>query len=155
MLLNATRFLQLMIGALVVGTMFAVWAGYDPRGFSYTTYVEQHHNAVRGLNVLIPALAMLTTVLTLFAAWLQRAWRSQVMILLAAVVLMLCAGLVTRFGDQPINAIVDTWPMDSPPADWEVLRADWWTYHLIRMGFGTIGYALIVWSVVRPQRTTV
>jgi hypothetical protein len=56
MMLAATRFLQLMIGAFVVGSMFAVWAGYDPRGYSYATYVEQHHNVVRGLNVLIPAL---------------------------------------------------------------------------------------------------
>ena len=151
MMLAATRFLQLMIGALVVGSMFAVWAGYDPRGYSYATYVEQHHNVVRGLNVLIPALAAFTIVLTLFAAWQQRAWRSQLLLLLMAAALMIGAGLVTRFGDQPINAIVDTWTTANPPAGWEVLRADWWTFHLMRMCLGTIGYALIVWSVVRPQ----
>jgi hypothetical protein len=127
MMLAATRFLQLMIGAFVVGSMFAVWAGYDPRGYSYATYVEQHHNVVRGLNVLIPALAAFTIVLTLFAAWQQRAWRSQLLLL------------------------VDTWTTANPPAGWEVLRADWWTFHLMRMCLGTIGYALIVWSVVRPQ----
>lgn len=155
MVLTATRFLQLMIGALVIGTMFTVWAGYDPRGYSYTAYVEQHHNAVRGLNVLVPALAVFTIVLTLFAAWLQRSWRSQLLLLLVAAALMVCAGLVTRFGDQPINAIVDTWTTDNPPAGWELLRAEWWTYHLVRMGFGTVGYALIVWSVVRPQRACI
>lgn len=155
MLLTATRFLLLMIGALVTGTMFAVWAGYDPRSFSYATYLEQHHNAVRGLNVLVPALGMLATVLTLFAAWQQRGWRSQWMLLLGAALLMVAAGMVTRFGNQPINAIVGTWPADNAPANWEVLRTQWWNYHLVRMCLGTIGYALVVWTVVRPQWTAV
>lgn len=149
---TVTRFLLLMSGALVIGTMFAVWVGYDPRCFTYATYVEQHHNAVRGLNVLIPALGMITTVLTLFAAWQERMQRSQWMILLVAAAFMIGAAIVTRSGNQPINAIVETWSMNSAPAGWELLRAEWWNYHLVRMGLGTMGYALVVWSVVRPRR---
>ncbi len=71
--------------------------------------MEQHHGVVRGLNVLIPVLAACTILLTLFSAWLQRTWRGQLMLLLLATVFLVAAGLVTRFGNQPINAIVDMW----------------------------------------------
>ena len=118
-MLALTRFFQLLLGAFVVGTMFAVWVGYDPRGFSYATYVEQHQNAVRGLNVLIPALALITILLTLYTAYLQRAWRGQMLLLLLATVFLVVAGLATRLGCQPINAIVDTWSPNAIQSDWE------------------------------------
>ncbi|MBZ0206633.1 MAG: DUF1772 domain-containing protein [Flavobacteriales bacterium] len=152
MILSMARFFQLMLGALVIGTMFAVWVGYDPRGFSYTTYVELHQNSVRGLNVLVPALASITIVLTFFIAYLQRAWRGQMVLLLVASGCMIIAGLATRFGCQPINAIIDNWTATTAPSDWEVLRADWWYYHLVRLVSGTLGYALLVFAVVRPQQ---
>lgn len=151
-MLALTRFFQLLLGAFVVGTMFAVWVGYDPRGFSYATYVEQHQNAVRGLNVLIPALALITILLTLYTAYLQRAWRGQMLLLLLATVFLVVAGLATRLGCQPINAIVDTWSPNAIQSDWEVMRAEWWHYHVVRTVSGTIGYALVVFSVVRPQQ---
>lgn len=152
MVLSIARFFQLMLGALVIGTMFAVWAGYDPRGFSYTTYVEQHQNSVRGLNVLVPALAAITIVLTFFIAYLQRAWQGQMTVLFVAAACMIIAGLATRLRCQPINAIIDNWTPASAPTNWEVLRAEWWHYHLVRMVSGTIGYALVVFAVMRPQQ---
>jgi hypothetical protein len=45
---------------------------------------------------------------------------------------MVAGGLVTRFFNQPINAQVVTWTIDSLPADWADLRATWWKWHLIR-----------------------
>ncbi|MBK6552262.1 MAG: DUF1772 domain-containing protein [Flavobacteriales bacterium] len=150
-MLSVARFFQLVLGGIVVGTMFAVWAGFDSRGFSYTTFVEHHQNAVLGLNILVPALASLAILLTFYIAYLQRAWRGQMVLLLVAAGCMIVAGLATRFGCQPINAIVDTWTSDAPPTDWEVLRAEWWHYHFVRMVAGTVGYSLIVFAVVRPQ----
>jgi hypothetical protein len=37
------------------------------------------------------------------------------------------AGLVTRFGNQPINAVVMTWQASAPPSGWEEARDQWWT----------------------------
>ncbi len=153
MIIPVARFLLLFTGALVVGSMFAIWAGYDPRGFSYVTFVEVHQNAVRGLNVVLPVLGLDTIVLTLLLAYLQRAWKSQLVLLLVAAGFLLIAGLLTRFGCQPINAIVLGWSVENPPSAWEVLRDRWWQFHVLRFVAGLIGYALVVVSVLRRPVT--
>lgn len=150
-MITLVRFLQLYLGALVVGTMFAVYAGYDPRGFSYATYVEQHQGAVAGLNVLIPALAGAMIVLTLLLAYLLKGRPGQAGLLLAGAVCFVGAGLATRLGCQPINAVVDTWSVGVVQDNWEALRADWWHYHLVRMFSGMLGYALVLFAALRPQ----
>jgi hypothetical protein len=38
---NVVRFLFLVTLALLVGTMFGIWVGYNPAGLSATAYVEQ------------------------------------------------------------------------------------------------------------------
>ena len=151
MLVTATRFLQLYLGSLVVGTMFAVWVGYDPRGLTYATFVEQHQNAVSGLNTLIPALGALLILLTLLLVYLLREQSGQRWPLLAGALCFVGAGLATRLGCQPINALVDTWTTEDPPSDWQALRADWWHYHLLRLGSGAIGFALVLWAALRSR----
>ncbi len=60
-------------------------------------------------------------------------------LLVAAVVFcLLAAALVTRFGNQPVNAIVMTWNPQSPPAEWAQLRDAWWQWHMVRTGVEVI-----------------
>jgi hypothetical protein len=147
------KFLQLMLGALVVGAMFCIQMGYDPRGLTYDAYVQEHQTAVAGLNVLMPVLGGALILCTLALAYLQRWWKSQLAILILAAIAFLIAGLITRLGNQPINATVMTWTIGSPPEGWEVLREDWWYYHSLRLGVGLAGYALVVVAAIRPQRS--
>jgi hypothetical protein len=49
-----------------------------------------------------------------------------------AAVLLIAAGLITRLGNQPINAIIMTWVPEAPAANWEQLRDDWWRLHIVR-----------------------
>jgi len=146
------RFANIMFTALVVGSMFVIWVGYDPATLSPSTYVEQQQNAIRGLNFLMPVMGGVSVLLTLLAAFLQRRSKPAFVPLIVASAFLILAGLLTKFGNQPINDIVMTWEIARPPANWTELRDQWWGYHKLRTFCGLIALALIVWTSVRPAR---
>ena len=65
---------------------------------------------------------------------------------LAASAAMIIAGLITRFGNQPINAVVMSWGR-LPPAGWEILRDSWWSWHLARLAAGIVAEILLIAGV--------
>jgi Anthrone oxygenase len=70
-----------------------------------------------------------------------------IVVLLAALIaaaILIAGGLITRFGNQPINAIVATWNANSPPPEWEALRDRWWHLHVIRTWIALFGFALLL-----------
>ena len=138
------NFANLLLAALVVGTMFGIWLGYNPVDLSPRAYVEQQQHAIRALNVTMPVLGALTVLLTLASAFLARRSRRQLALLLGAVVCLVAAGLVTRLLNQPINAVVITWAADAPPTNWMELRDEWWRWHMVRTGFGIVGLSLLI-----------
>ena len=142
--MNIVRFVLLVLMGLLVGSMFGIWIGYNPASLSASAYVEQHQNAVRSLNTLFPVLGAICIALSAVLAARSGASRRVRYFLLAAVLLMLIAALVTRFGNQPINAIVMTWSTQAQPGNWEHLRDQWWQWHVVR----TIAAILAFCSVV-------
>lgn len=143
---TALQVLGLLLISLIVGSMFGVWRGYNPAALSATAFVEMHQGAVRGLNVLLPAMGFGCILAVASLAWLGReAPRSTGLYVLAAVA-MVAAGLITRFGNQPINAIVMGWgPV--PPDGWQMLRDSWWTWHLARLAAGFAGQVLLIAAI--------
>ena len=102
---------------------------------------------VRFANIVFAAL------LTLVSAFLQRGDRKALVLLVVAAAFLIISGLLTRFGNQPINAIVMTWDMARPPANWTELRDQWWGFHRLRTFSGLIALALIAWASVYPLRS--
>lgn len=152
-LIAMCQFLAAFIFALVAGSVFGIWRGYDPSAFTEVAFVEMHQGAVRGLNVLLPALGFASIVLTLVLVVAR--WKTQLFWLyLAALLLMVAAGVTTRFFNQPINAVVMGWTVEALPADWSALRAQWWDWHLWRTGFSMCALALLLAAIVldRPAR---
>ena len=47
------RFLNIIIAALLAGTSFGIWMGFNPLNLSPSTYIEQQQNMIRALNVLM------------------------------------------------------------------------------------------------------
>ena len=129
---NLIRFLLLVLMALLVGTMFGIWVGANPAGLSAAAYVEQQQNAIRSLNTLLPVMGAICIALAITLALLTKTDRRSRYLLLGAAMLMLVAAIVTRFGNQPINAVVMQWTPQSPAANWAVLRDQWWQWHIIR-----------------------
>lgn len=148
-MLATVRFANIMFAALVAGGTFVIWAGYDPAALSPSTYVEQQQNAIRGLNVLMPVLGGITILLTVIAAFLQRKDRKAFVLLMVAAIFLVISALVTRFGNQPINAVVMTWNIANPPANWTELRDQWWGFHRLRTITGLAALALITWAGIR------
>jgi uncharacterized membrane protein len=69
-------------------------------------------------------------------------------LLVAAAVCLLAAGLITRFANQPINAIVMTWNAGSPAANWADLRDAWWRWHALRTVAGIAALSLTLLAVI-------
>jgi uncharacterized membrane protein len=145
---NAIRFVLLLLLALLVGTMVGIWVGFNPASLSASAYVEQQQSAIRALNVLLPATGAVCIVLTLALAFMAAGDPRSRYSLLAVAALLVVAGLVTRFGNQPINAIVATWNAQAPPANWAQLRDEWWHWHVVRSMAGVGAFALLVLSVL-------
>jgi hypothetical protein len=146
--------LGLLVLSLIVGSMFGTWRGYDPSAYSASAFLEIHQGSVRGLNVLLPAMGLTAILLTAAVAILMRDRPALLGIYVAAAVLMIIAGLVTRFGNQPINELVMGWTAESMPADWTSLRDSWWSSHLIRLGASFAAEVLLIVAIFADRVAT-
>ena len=135
---------NVLLAALLVGAMFGVWLVFNPAGLDAKVYVTLQQHGIRALNKAMPALGAATILVTIAAALLRRDNRARLSLLLAALVCFVAVGLITRFLNQPINAIVMTWSSDSPPANWTGLRDEWWRWHHIRLLAGLGGLSLLI-----------
>lgn len=142
-------FANLLLASLVVGTMFGIWLGYNPAGLSATVYVTQQQHAIGALNVVLPVLGGITVLLTMVAAALAAGDRPRLALLLLAAACFIVAGLITRFLNQPINAVVMTWSAEAPPANWMQLRDDWWRWHVLRMAAGIGGLSILIAATLK------
>ena len=154
------RALNLGLAMIVVGVMAVVWLGFNPSGLSAFAYVERQQAFIRLLNVPMPILGALTIVLSFASAWLWRNDRPATVLFVVAALLLIGAGLITRFCNQPINGVVMTWNASAPPADWERLRDEWWRWHVIRTLLGIVAFVLLFaghrrgWASNDPVRRT-
>jgi hypothetical protein len=57
--------------------------------------------------------------------------------------------LITRFLNQPINAIVIRWRPDAPPANWTGAREEWWRWLLVRLLAGLGGLSLLIVAMLQ------
>lgn len=150
MITTATRFLNLLLAGLVVGTMFGIWLGFDPRNLSPSAYVEQQQNSIRALNVAMPVLGAICIVVTAFHAFVVRTYRRACLALVLATILFVTAGAVTRFGNQPINAMVMTWRANAAPSSWIDNRDQWWQWHIVRTLAGVVAFICVIAASVVP-----
>jgi uncharacterized membrane protein len=132
MVTSSVRFLGLFLTSLLVGTMFGVWLGFDPAALTASAYVEMQQNSIRALNVSMPVLGFVCIALTVVLAIVSRDDKTARYLLFAAALFLAVAGIITRFANQPINAVVMTWDPQAPPANWPALRDTWWEWHIRR-----------------------
>jgi uncharacterized membrane protein len=139
------------MAALVAGTIFGIWIGYNPKDLSFPTYIEVQQQTILALNTLMPLLGLITIILTIISAFLRKKEKMAFSVLLVASVFLIISGLTTKFGNQPINSIVMTWDMNGPPNNWMDLRNQWWFYHEVRTLSAFIGLCLIVWTSMKKD----
>lgn len=144
MVTRILMFADILWMSLVIGTMFGIWLGYDPKSLSAAAYVEVQQNAIRSMNIQLPLMAAVGIVLTLALVYMMRMNAGQMWLLIGAIVFFIAAGLVTRFFNQPINAVVMTWNAADPPVNLVEFRDRWWQWHMVRMALGIIGQGLLI-----------
>jgi Domain of unknown function (DUF1772) len=146
MSIKIIRFCTILLSGLIAGTLSGIWIGYNPHSLSAVSYLEQQQNAINALNTLMPVLGLITIILTVTSAWLQKNNKPIMGTLLTAVVLLIIAGLTTRFGNQPINKIVMEWGTTTIPANWMSLRDKWWLFHIVRSVLSIVAFCLVTWA---------
>ena len=142
-------FANLLLAALVVGALFGARLFLNPVGLDASLYVAVQQQAIRTMNTVMPALGAATIVATVAAAVLGRGDRVRLWLLVATAACFLAIGLITRFRNQPINAVVMTWRGDSAPPNWTALRDAWWRWHLMRLATGLVGLSLLIAAALR------
>ena len=147
--ISVVRFVNVVLVGLMTGMVFGVWLGCDPKQMSFPGYVEYQQGLINAFNVLMPLLGLMVILLTMLSAVLQREDKGIFITLLLAIALLILSGLITRFGNQPINAVVMTWKPDSPPSDWMALRDKWWSLHIVRSLAIGMSFCLVTWSSLR------
>jgi len=145
------RLINILLAALLTGIIFGIWIGTDPQRLSEYTYVEQQQNIIKSLNVLMPIIGAITILLTIISAVRQKQNQTVYITLLAAAGLFIITGLITRFGNQPLNAIVMAWDKKNIPANWTEIRDKWWLLHKIRTVTSFIALILVIWSSIRKD----
>jgi len=142
--------LQLLVLALiwlVAGSTFGIWRGYDPATWPAATFVVVHQGTVRGLNILLPAMGLVTLLGTLVLAIRARLNRPLLLTYAAALVCVASAAAITRLVNQPINADIMQWSADAMPVAWADVRDRWWTWHVVRMTVTICGALLLTVAI--------
>jgi uncharacterized membrane protein len=142
-------FADIVLAGIVSGIVLGIFFGYNPATLSAHTYVEQQQNVIRSLNVLMPALGLFAIVLTITLAVRLRYNKPVLWTLVAAAGLLIFSGAVTRFGNQPINAIVIEWDLNAIPDTWTDLRDTWWKYHTWRAAASFLAFCCIASTALR------
>lgn len=146
------RFVSLLLTSLLAGTMFGIWLGFNPAALTAGAYIEMQQNAIRALNTSLPVLGAVCILLTIALAMLTKDDKRGRYLLVGAAVCLMIAGLITRFANQPINAVVMTWTPQAPAADWSELRDVWWRWHILRTVAAICALALALLAALGRQR---
>ena len=143
------RFLNIIIAALLAGTSFGIWMGFNPLNLSPSTYIEQQQNMIRALNVLMITLVFSATIITIISAILQRGDKQAFIPLLIASLFFIACIIISRFGNQPINNEIMTWTSGTLPGNLSELRDKWWTFHIFRTIAELIALCLVTWTSIK------
>lgn len=151
MIIFSIRFVNVILISLIAGILVGIWLGYNPKDFSAHTYIEQQQSVISAFNVFMPVLGLITIIVTVVNAFSQKVNRDVFVMLLLAALLLIVSGLVTRFGNQPINSVVMTWSPDTPPDNWIELRDKWWSLHIVRTFASFFALCLVVWVSIKKS----
>lgn len=130
--LIACEVAAILLIALIAGSTFGIWQGYNPTPYSRDTFLEVHRGAVQGLNTLLPLMGLATMILTLVLTLRSNRRVALRGLYWSTLALLVLAGLITRFANQPINAMVIAWTADTVPGKWTEIRDNWWFWHTVR-----------------------
>lgn len=152
MITSITRFANIILVALLAGTSFGIWIGFNPVNYSAATYLEQQQHLILSLNTLMVLLVIVATAVTIASAILQRQSKTIYITLIFASLFLASCIFISRFGNLPIQMEMLKWNVNSMPGNWVILRDKWWSFHVMRTIVELIALALVAWTNVLSNR---
>ena len=140
------RFLNIVLVALLAGTSFGIWVGFNPANYSASTYIEQQQNLVASLNTSMVALVIIATIVTIASAFLQRQNKMAFFALLTAAFFLASCIVISRLGNLLIQTEMLSRNLISPPDTWTEMRDKWWSFHIMRTVAELIALVIIAWT---------
>lgn len=145
------RFANIILAALLAGASFGILVGFNPMHYSASTYIEQQKNLVLSLNTLMVSLVIITTLVTIVSAFLQRRNKTVFITLLVAAAFFASCIFISRLGNLPIQNEMLTWNADSIPGNWTMFREKWWSFHVMRTVAELMALVLVAWTSVQKS----
>ena len=152
--LKAWQFISIMLSALVAGVFWGPWLGLSRSiaDLSPEVFLAVGHTMIGNLAPIMPLLmpaAILSTIVSAFLLYRRRS--TALYPTLAGLVLLLVALLVTLVVEVPIDRQIQSWTMESLPADWQQLRDRWESFHVIRTFAALLAVALLLAGALFPR----
>jgi hypothetical protein len=97
------------------------------------------------------SLVILATLITMASAIVQRNNRVVFIALVIAALFFISCIVISRFGNQPINNLVMTWTANSFPDNWDEVRDNWWSFHIMRTLAELIALCIVVWVGIKED----
>ena len=111
--------------------------------------MEQQQHLVRSLHTLMVSMVIVSTLLTLTSAFLQRQNKPAFYALMLAGTLLASCIIISRFGNLPLQTEMLRWSVNFTPDNWTVLRDEWWSFHLLRVAVELVALVIVVWEGIR------
>jgi len=137
-------FTSLFLSALLAGAMFCVWLFLNPTQLDASHYTILQQQGIRTLHPALPRLGAITIAVTLTAAFVARANRPRMALMICAAIFFIISGVITKTVNMPINANVIRWNSSAPPDNWTQSRDRWWHFHKLRAASGAAGLCLLI-----------
>jgi uncharacterized membrane protein len=134
--IRAAQATTIVLFALVMGVFWGTWFSLSRTmsQLSAETFLAVGHQMIQNLGgpmaILLP-LALLSGLVTLALLWRDRG-AAAFWWLLAGLLLMVAALVITLAVEVPIDNQIQTWTVATLPGDWRSIQARWELFHTIR-----------------------
>ena len=144
MIIFIIRFFDILSSGLLAGIMICIWQGADHKASSEMSNLEIQQANIKTFNDKIPLLGLMNILLSIASAALQIHIMIIFIPLLSASLFLMVSGIITRYGNQPINKQIQRWSKDYIPSKWEYIRDKWFSYHIYRTILTLLAFILII-----------
>ncbi len=151
-LLGVAHRVAIILSGVLAGAIASTWLSEGSLGDPAELWIAYHQAITPAYTQVLPpigGLALLATLAALAASWRSRRTRRLVLAALACLVVGLLVTVVVHF---PINDQIISWQSAAPPSDWQDVRAEWLTAHVVRTVFALSGFVLLVLAFTSRQR---
>jgi predicted membrane channel-forming protein YqfA (hemolysin III family) len=143
---NIVLFAALFFVGLTAGAAFAVLLDSSPSGLSPGFYAAKMQHAIQVFMIPLNTVAILGVLFTIAATILARREGLRFYLLIAALICIIMAFMITAFGSVPIINQITKWNINSPPSDWLPVGNRWWSFQAVRTTLQMVALGIMILS---------